>query len=145
MPGNVAFIPPEVGFIVEVPIADPGAQTEWAYTFPDEYLYKLELIYQVFTADGNVVNRYCRWMLLNSTAVHGSYWVDESAVTAGQVIHFSLARNFAYRSGGGMRVFASPDCWIPGGWSIRSVTSNFQVADAYTEIFLLLRRYREQN
>jgi len=146
MPGNQAFVPVEVGFIVDVTIADPGAGNEFIYTFPDGYLYKFELISYLYSCDANASDRLLFLCLQDSGAVVFAEWSNYQALSASQQLLLTQAKNLNYITVRSSRcVLKCPDCWIPGGWQLFSRTENMQVGDTYTVIRLLLRSYREQN
>jgi len=146
MPGNQAFVPVEVGFIVDVTIADPGAGNQIAYTLPDDYLYKLELFYFLFEADGNVANRYIYVELIDGAANLRASLAALGSVGVNANVNFTYAKNMQHVVSTDLHRHATlPDAWIPGGWGLRTQMINNQVGDLFTNIRLTCARYREQN
>lgn len=146
MPGNVAFVPVEVGFIVDVTIPDPGANTQFTYTFPDGYLYKVDLLYYLYTADVNAGNRALFLVMDDAGANVRSYFGTGYTITANQVHHLTYSRDLERNHlATYFMTYFIPDVWIPGGWVLRSETMNMQAGDTYTNIRLNCRRYRVQN
>ena len=146
MPGNNAFVPVEVGFIVDVTIPNPGANTEFTYTFPDGYMYKLDLFYFLYTADVNAANRVIFLDMVDAGANYRFYGGPGHTITAGQTIHVTGIKSLARETFATIySFFTLPNNWIPGGWTFRSDTIAMQAGDTYTNLRFTAARYREQN
>lgn len=146
MPGNNAFVPIGVGFIVDVTIPDPGANTQFTYTFPDGYLYRMDLLYYLYTADVNGANRALFLVLDDAGANIRSFSGPAFTITANQVHHITYSRNLnRFQLATYYMICPFPNVWIPGGWVLRSEVANMQAGDTFTNIRLNGGRYREQN
>ena len=50
-------VDPCSGSLIRITVANPGAQTNWAYATPANYIYRLRSIAMTLTTDVNVANR----------------------------------------------------------------------------------------
>lgn len=145
MPGNVAFVPITVGFIQSVTIADPGKQVEFSYTFPNNYVYKVDLLYFLFDTDSNFGNRYPVICLADNLGALRGRWAENRYTPPNTIDNFTIAKNFQQITKTASNVMIPfPDAWILPGWELLSSTVAFQSGDEYKNIRLTYTRYREQ-
>ena len=145
MPGNNAFVPVNLGFIAPVEIAAPGAQTEWSYLLPDEFIYRLTMAYFFYECDGNAANRWLRLRFCDDAARVRGVFTDNKQLVAGNTRHYTFGIGMTLIDSGGHRCIPLSDTWLPGGWTIGSETEDMEVGDTYTLIALTFQRFREQN
>ena len=125
-----------------VSIADPGAQTNFRYVMPFDYLYRLLSVNLTFTSDATVANR-----LVSVAASIGSSDVFVCNAPLIQDASKVYTYNFSSRPVPyipvplALRIPAtiSPDFLLPPGATIHSIIDSIQAADAISDITLFLQ------
>lgn len=117
-------------------ITSPAAGTEWSYTLPGGYFYRILSGTALFTSSAAVANRFPALQLTDGANL---LWCFNCpvAVTASQTARVvyspsSYTQNVTGPKGD-LPVFA-PNMWIPPNYVLSSSTPAIDVADTYTKI-----------
>lgn len=123
-----------------VPIPTPAAGSDWTYTLPAGYYYRVLSGYAMFTTSATVANRSIGIKLTdgNRTLFTGR---ATTAFTAGLAIDVGYGQGKSISNGGaaGLTVMSFfPEAWFPPGYVLSSSTVNIQATDTYTLVTLWL-------
>lgn len=131
-------------FIKVVNVAAPVAGAEFALTARGGEWWRVISVTWTFTTDANVANRAVALVAGDGT---DTFWrVGTAAVqAAGQTGQYcAYAGAASSQTTGGVSAYPLPfgGLWLQSGWSLRSLTDQVQVGDAYTSIRALVQEYQ---
>lgn len=129
-----------------IPVAAPGANTEWTVPVPGGACWIVQSIVATLTTDATVANRTAMVTVSDGTTVFVR--VPPSAVIpASTVARITYVRNYGATISASLTAGqASPFPSIPifGGFQIASATENRAAGDAYTGIVLYVVEIEER-
>lgn len=147
-PSNTQNIPPILGNLQSLTIADPAAGFNWSYTLPNGYRYQLQSINFLYQASGVVVARF-PYIVVDNLLGIDTIIPPNASIAAGQL------RRYIYRAG----QFPSQSTSTPvtgirsdyqsiplnyqldPGWIIRTDCTDIDAADQLSSIRLTLHRW----
>lgn len=128
-----------VGILQTLKVTTPAAGAEWTFTLPGGYYYRLLGGSALFTTSAAVANRTVGIQMTDGVNLLAS-GIVAVAFTASLAVQVTYAPSGA---GGGILGtkpavnIGPPNLWLQGNWVVQSITSNIDVADAYTKVLLL--------
>jgi len=138
-------IPPPLGKLRIVIIADPGAPGDMGLVYEQRVRHRLYGATFVLTTDANVANRYVSWQIysVGASTPTAICTLAQTAGTARQyhwaVGHPALATNV----GNHIYTPMPDDMWAEGLLFFQTTTENIQAGDTFTNIGLLVEEWIE--
>lgn len=131
-------------FIKVINVADVAPGAEFTLTARGGEWWRVISVTWTFTTDANVANRAVALAADDGT---DTFWrVGTAAVQAGgQTGQYCVYAGAASsQTTGGVSAYPLPfgGLWLQSGWSLRSVTDQIQVGDAFTSIRALVQEYQ---
>ena len=144
MSGNLRAASREVGELWGVQPANPAAGTDWTYTLPAGYVYRLQsLYYEYTTAVGGIAHLHYLYLW---DAALGVVWRKWNLAVMNSMGTYTLLwlRYFSkVDTTGLLRKQFLPCMDLPGGFTIGGVTTLLNPADQFANVYLYGTRLRD--
>lgn len=119
-----------------IPVANPGAGNDWIVPVPGGVMWLLETVTFRFLASAVVANRLPTLQVTDADGLNIGRTQVHSAITAGTLIQVTFSPYVAspFSAAAGVSQDPIPTRKLYGGWILRSLTTNVDVGDTYTQI-----------
>jgi len=144
MPGNVCYVPIDIGEIVYITVANPAAGADFNYAIPAGVIFQPLTIHFLLTCSAAAANRYNRVMFNDAGGVALNCCQQDLACAAGNTIWFNYGLNGPNinPAAHGIKNQAIPFIYLIPGHNITTNTLAIQAGDQYSEIRITARRWR---
>lgn len=132
-----------IGIQNVVAVASPIAGSEWTYTFPGGFYYRLLSGTAQFVTSATVANRGGGVKITTSDGVVFQGSAVAAVPASSTAIYSYNAINFTggFLTAKGAVCVPSPTYWLQGNWVISSTTANIDAADQYSKVVLLFEQF----
>lgn len=127
---------------VRVNVANPGAQTNWSYTLPANYTYRVDSVCFKLVTDANPGNRIARVQLTDAADNILAEPMRGSNIAASLTLRATFGPGCTSEGAIGMDINAGlNDMILKPGEKIKSAVLWMMAADAITEIYISMQRW----
>lgn len=126
-------------------VANPGAGAELSIVTPGDATWELISLRLTFTASAAVANRHPSLVIADADGKEYLRIDPQLVVAAAGVVDVNFVAGLGYVQAANPTLFGLPGepFRIPPGWTIKTATALLDVADAYTNVRMIVREWEE--